>query len=60
VLYASISFPIPLAKALDEEHVHFIGPEEGEGEAKIKLFPAGCKGSVEEPKAEPGNLCVFA
>jgi hypothetical protein len=46
-----ISFPIKLAKTLDEEHVHYIKV----GEAP----PTGCSGSVAKPEAAPGNLCVF-
>jgi hypothetical protein len=46
----SISFAIPLAKALSKEAVHWIPPEEPTAE---------CKGSAEEPKAAPGNLCVY-
>ncbi len=53
---ASISFSIPLAKA-PELNVIELG--EGEHEAGENL-PAGCKGNVNEPKAEPGNLCIFA
>jgi hypothetical protein len=48
---ASIPFPVPLAKELDEEHVHFIA----EGETP----PTGCSGSFEKPAAASGNLCVF-
>ena len=57
----SISFPIPLAAPLSGEEcpegadcqVHFIRPGE--------TPPAGCAGgSVEDPKASPGNLCVYA
>jgi hypothetical protein len=55
---ASISFTIPLAKALDETHVHLIGLEEGEGEPQAKL-PAGCTGNYTKPGAASGNLCVF-
>lgn len=55
---ASISFTIPLAKALGEANVHFIGPEEGEGEPKVNL-PTGCSGNYAAPKAASGNLCVF-
>jgi hypothetical protein len=63
-----ISFPIPLAHPLIEEdvnpaessHVHFIKPDgkeqQGVGEGKS----IACTGSVEEPKAAPGNLCVYA
>jgi Collagen triple helix repeat (20 copies) len=49
------SFAIALAEA---PAVNVIGPGEGEGEPKANL-PAGCKGKVAEPKANPGNLCVF-
>jgi hypothetical protein len=55
---ASISFPVPLEKALAEANSHFIGPEEGEGEPKANL-PDGCSGNVKEPKAASGNLCIF-
>ncbi len=50
LLAAPISFTIPLAKALGEKEVHYVG-ETGNGET--------CPGSVEAPKAEPGNLCVY-
>jgi hypothetical protein len=53
-----LSFPIPLATPLNEEHVHYIGEGEGEGEPKENL-PTGCAGNVTKPKAELGNLCVF-
>ena len=46
-----ISFTIPLAKSLDAAHIHLI--ESGEP------TPSGCAGSQEEPKAEPGNLCIW-
>ena len=69
----SISFPIPLSAPLSEEEgcteavatrtkpcqVHFIekNGEEfsngGDGTSTV------CKGSVEEPTAAPGNLCVY-
>jgi hypothetical protein len=50
----SISFPIPLAAALSEAHVFFIP----EGEAGT-LDPEQCPGSVVEPTAAPGDLCVY-
>ena len=53
-----ISFTIPLSKALDSAHVHYIGQNEGEGESEDKL-PTGCSGTFAEPKAANGNLCVF-
>ena len=49
------SFTIPLTES---PTFNVIGEEEGEHEAKENL-PAGCKGNVEAPKADPGNLCVF-
>ncbi len=56
---SAISFVIPLAKALDLAHVHFIKQEEGAGEAKENL-PVGCSGNWLKPVAASGNLCVFA
>jgi Collagen triple helix repeat (20 copies) len=49
------SFTIELA---EPPTLSLIGPGEGEGEPKEKL-PAGCKGNVKKPEADPGNLCVF-
>jgi hypothetical protein len=61
---APISFNIPLKVA---PATHFIGQEQGEGEAQeLKPFPEGCKGTAENPAtvsnpvARPGNLCVYA
>jgi len=48
-----ISFPIPLAAGVAD---HFVTVEEQEKEE----VPAGCFGSVTEPGAVKGNLCVFA
>jgi hypothetical protein len=47
---ASVSFAIPLAKALGEGAVHWIPKEEPTKE---------CKGSAAKPEAAPGNLCVY-
>ena len=49
-LTASISFPIRLSEALAEADVHYVGPKE---------TVTACPGSVAEPKAAPGNLCVY-
>lgn len=50
--YVPISFAIPLAAELGEANVHLI-PIGEEGEE-------GCTGGTAvEPKADPGNLCVF-
>jgi hypothetical protein len=47
-----LSFPVPLAARLDEAHVHFM--EVGAASTEE------CPGTVEEPKAASGNLCVYA
>jgi hypothetical protein len=47
---ASISFAIPLAKALEEDAVHWVPKDEPTNE---------CKGSAEKPEAALGNLCVY-
>ena len=44
----AISFPIPLAAALDADHIHFVTSPEGP-----------CTGTAEEPTAENGHLCVY-
>jgi hypothetical protein len=46
-----ISFAIPLASELAEAKVHYI-KESG-------IVPTGCTGSVENPGATKGNLCIF-
>jgi hypothetical protein len=49
---STITFTIPLKEALNTAHVHFLLVGETE--------ETDCKGgSVEKPKASPGNLCVF-
>lgn len=48
--WVSISFNIPLAVALNAEHVHYVAAS-GNGST--------CPGTAVEPKAEPGNLCVY-
>jgi hypothetical protein len=62
-----ISFPIPLHSrgagqtALGKKAVHFIAPngkEILEGE-ELEASPACEGGTVEEPKAKPGNLCIY-
>jgi hypothetical protein len=70
---AQISFPIPLPSTLSDSscmkaaktpcQLHYIGTEEGEGEAHEKLSEEGgkkqCSGTYQEPHAANGNLCVF-
>ena len=53
--FAALDFPIPLAAPLEEGHTFFVTSEEEEG----ATAPAGCPGSVEEPSAEPGDLCIY-
>jgi hypothetical protein len=56
-----ISFNIPLEKPLGTGHVHFIGKEEGEGEAhQSGIIPSKCKGTFANPQAVAGELCAFA
>ncbi len=45
-----ISFPIPLSAPLEASHTHIV---------TVNTVPAQCPGTVAEPKAEPGNLCVY-
>lgn len=64
-----VSFPIELAAPLDSSHVHYIN--ETGGEVTEVVFngrePVGeetvaqtaCPGSIEEPKAVAGNLCIY-
>ena len=50
LIVTSFSFNIPLAKALGGSEVHYVGPGETVTE---------CPGTAKEPKAKPGNLCVY-
>jgi collagen triple helix repeat protein len=69
-----VSFPIRLVAPVNEEHVHYIN-EEGkevtglkfneediptEEETVAQAIPAPCPGSVEDPEALSGNLCIYA
>jgi Collagen triple helix repeat (20 copies) len=60
------SFPIPLkeppAENANNTAAHFIGLEEGEKEPHESLFIENheCGGTVVNPSAAPGHLCVFA
>jgi hypothetical protein len=54
---ATVSFVIPLTRA---PTVHYIKmATESNGVPAFPTPPAGCTGNVEEPGAEPGNLCIF-
>jgi hypothetical protein len=46
----SISFPIPLAKGFEGNHVFSVGAAGNK---------TTCPGSLEEPKATPGNFCIY-
>jgi hypothetical protein len=62
VASSPISFEIPLATTPEATKIHnFIGPKEGEGEENEnkEAIPAHCKGTVANPEAVAGNLCVF-
>ncbi len=54
-IYVPISFPIPLPETLAATAVHRVnkaGEEEGQPSTK-------CLGTAAEPKAAPGNLCIY-
>ena len=61
----AISFTIPVAKALGATEVHYVN-ETGTEEVAFnkntgfKQVPTGsCPGTIAEPAATPGNLCVY-
>ncbi|MGN6258896.1 MAG: collagen-like triple helix repeat-containing protein [Solirubrobacterales bacterium] len=58
------SFPIRLAEppATETNAARFIPVEGGEGEPNESTFVQNgeCAGTVQDPKAAPGHLCVFA
>jgi hypothetical protein len=56
-----VSFPIELAAPLSPRgHAHYINGKGLEiNEEEEEVSSTACKGSAEEPKAEPGNLCVY-
>ena len=52
--YVQLSFPVPLGRALEGNHIRFI--KQGESTTPGD----GCGGgSVENPTAEPGYLCIY-
>jgi hypothetical protein len=59
-----ISFPIPLSKELEAGQVHYILANGKEWDFATKAEAGSpstaCLGSVAEPKAVKGNLCVYA
>jgi hypothetical protein len=58
---AGISFGIPLASVLSSTSVHTIENGEGEGEPNeaTAIKNGECKGTLKEPHAASGNLCLF-
>ena len=59
-LFISLSFPIQLAEALGATQVHYVFADGKELNVKKELVsPADCPGSVAEPEAAPGHLCVY-
>ena len=56
---SAVSFGIPLGAA--PEPIYVKAPSEEETEKhQFPVPPNGCSGTVEEPGAEPGHLCIFA
>lgn len=71
-LFLPISFALPLETELGEDEVHFIntagervvveeniGSGELERKSAAQASPKPCPGTVANPEAEPGNLCVY-
>lgn len=59
----AVSFNIPLAEAPTPHYIRVSGLEPFYNESTEKeeeRSPVGCPGSVEDPTAEPGDLCVYA
>jgi hypothetical protein len=63
----AVSFALPVSPALELSRAHYIGAEEGEGEAKENLpeeevngkMIKVCTGNHTAPAAAEGRLCVF-
>lgn len=53
-IFEPISFPIPLAEPIGPDKVHFLTQEQTENKSEPK-----CPGTVENPQAAPGHLCVY-
>jgi Collagen triple helix repeat (20 copies) len=51
IAFSSISFAIPLASALNGSHVFYVEPE--------AVAPEQCPGTVTEPAAAAGDLCLY-
>ncbi len=58
--FLPLSFPIPLAAPLEgQSHVHYINAAGKELVGGNEVTSSACLGSVTQPKATPGNLCVY-
>jgi hypothetical protein len=58
-MYSEINFSIPIGETLDADHVHYVN-EAGEEELNGTASPSTeCLGTVAEPTATPGNLCIY-
>jgi hypothetical protein len=58
--YPSLSFPVPLAAALDAAHVHYINAANEEVVDSSTKHPSTvCLGSTANPTAAAGHLCVY-
>jgi collagen triple helix repeat protein len=62
----AVSFPIPLAAALDNSQVHYLNKagqevhfDESEEDLMKEEPSTQCLGTVSAPSALPGNLCVY-
>jgi len=57
--FADLSFTIPLAAPLGEEEVHFAIEENFEDFDGAGTGTEGCTGSIVDPTAPSGHLCVY-
>lgn len=57
--FVPISFSIPLATGLGPQSVHYVNTSDEYVVEREFVHAALCPGSVAEPKAVPGNLCVY-
>jgi hypothetical protein len=55
----AVSFPIPLGAALDASHVHNFTEANFADFDGAGAGTAGCKGTIANPTAPSGNLCVY-
>jgi hypothetical protein len=58
--FLPLSFPIPLSAPLEgQSHVHYINAAGKELIGGNEVTSSACLGSVTEPEATPGDLCVY-